>query len=59
MSRLSIFESKHSGSLPASRVTAVLVAGLLGAFMLFGVGFAQVSHGAAHDTRHSTSFPCH
>ena len=34
---------------------------LLGLVMLFGVGFAQAhfSHGAAHDSRHSVSFPCH
>ncbi len=34
---------------------------LLGAFILFGVGFAQPQsiHDAAHDGRHSFAFPCH
>lgn len=34
---------------------------LFGSFMLFGVGFAQPEtiHNAAHDTRHSFTFPCH
>ncbi len=59
MSRLSSVGNGHIGAIPASRITAVLVAGLLGAFILLGVGFAQVTHGAAHDSRHSVSFPCH
>ena len=59
MSRVSSLKIGHIGTIPASRATAVLVAGLLGAFILFGVGFAQVTHGAAHDSRHSVSFPCH
>ena len=38
-----------------------VVAILLGAFVLFGVGFAgpSVLHNAAHDSRHSFAFPCH
>ncbi len=45
----------------SSRVTAVVIAGLLGAFLVFGVGFAhsQLLHNAAHDSRHSLAFPCH
>ncbi|HIG64045.1 MAG TPA: CbtB-domain containing protein [Methyloprofundus sp.] len=33
----------------------------LGFIILFGVGFAlrDVAHKAAHDTRHSVTFPCH
>ncbi|SQD80263.1 CbtB domain-containing protein [Moritella yayanosii] len=32
-----------------------------GALIIFAVGFApmQIVHNAAHDTRHSISFPCH
>jgi len=43
------------GALPA------VVAILLGAFVIFGVGFAGSSaiHNAAHDSRHSFAFPCH
>ena len=38
-----------------------LVACALGAVIVFGVGFAapELIHNAAHDTRHSMSFPCH
>ncbi|AWK84857.1 CbtB domain-containing protein [Azospirillum thermophilum] len=42
-------------------VAAAFGAFLLGAFILFGVGFAQPQaiHDAAHDGRHSFAFPCH
>lgn len=38
-----------------------LLAAMLGVVLLFGVGFAHIEilHNAAHDTRHSTGFPCH
>ena len=34
---------------------------LLGVFFLYGVGFAgpQMIHNAAHDSRHTLTFPCH
>ena len=32
---------------------------ILGAAMLFAVGFMDVAHSAAHDTRHAIAFPCH
>jgi cobalt transporter subunit CbtB len=34
---------------------------LLGAFILYGVGFAGPAaiHNAAHDVRHVFTFPCH
>jgi cobalt transporter subunit CbtB len=40
---------------------AVLVAVLLGGFILFGVGFANPAmlHKTAHDARHAFAFPCH
>ena len=40
---------------------AALVAALLGAFLIWGVGFSPIAvlHNAAHDTRHSLAFPCH
>ena len=46
-------------SLAVERAFAAIVAALLGLFILYGVGFAQISHESAHDTRHSTGFPCH
>jgi cobalt transporter subunit CbtB len=41
--------------------TAALPALLVGVFLVYLVGLAQpmVLHNAAHDTRHSLSFPCH
>lgn len=42
-------------------VVPAVVALLLGAFFILGVGFAQpmVMHNAAHDARHAFAFPCH
>jgi len=36
-------------------------AALLGAVIIFSVGFAQPQalHDAAHDSRHAQAFPCH
>ena len=55
-----------SSTTPASssareRFTAALVALLLGAFLVLGVGFAPLPavHDAAHDPRHGFAFPCH
>ena len=44
----------------ASLATILFVA-LIGATLIFTAGFANpaVMHDAAHDTRHSISFPCH
>ncbi len=38
-----------------------VLAMLLGAFILYGVGFAGPAalHNAAHDVRHAFTFPCH
>jgi cobalt transporter subunit CbtB len=38
-----------------------VLAMLLGAFILYGVGFAGPTaiHNAAHDVRHAFTFPCH
>ena len=49
-------------SLPRSDTLAAAVfAALLGVFVLWVVGFSHIdiAHNAAHDTRHSTGFPCH
>jgi len=43
------------------RMITVIIAALLGTFMIFGVAIAQPAafHNAAHDTRHAMNFPCH
>jgi cobalt transporter subunit CbtB len=42
-------------------VIAAFFAALLGAMVIWGVGFSHIDvlHNAGHDTRHSTGFPCH
>ncbi len=42
-------------------IRAALAAGLLGASLIFVAGFASIPaiHDAAHDGRHSLTFPCH
>lgn len=51
----------HSVSVATSKNLQLLAVALLGAVILFGVGFApmDIAHNAAHDTRHSVAFPCH
>lgn len=50
-------EITHAKKIAAPAVAAAL----LGIFVIYGVGFAnnQTIHNAAHDARHSHSFPCH
>jgi cobalt transporter subunit CbtB len=49
---------------PQARTEALAAAAIafaIGAFLIFGVGFAHSDalHNAAHDTRHTLAFPCH
>jgi cobalt transporter subunit CbtB len=43
------------------RAIPIFAAALLGLFIVGGVGFSHIEavHNAAHDYRHSMSFPCH
>lgn len=45
----------------AAALPVIVASALLGAFLVFGVGFAHSTtlHNAAHDTRHAVGFPCH
>ena len=45
----------------SQRITAAVVGGTLGLFILLGVAFASpdLIHNATHDTRHAGTFPCH
>lgn len=45
----------------SQRIAVAVVGGLLGSFILIGVGFANsdLIHNAAHDSRHANVFPCH
>lgn len=43
------------------RLTAAVSAMILGACLVYFAGFSHIDavHNAAHDTRHSSAFPCH
>ncbi|MGX1086186.1 CbtB domain-containing protein [Pseudomonas sp. AP3_22 TE3818] len=43
------------------RLTAAVCASILGASLVYFAGFSYIEavHNAAHDTRHSSAFPCH
>lgn len=43
------------------RILPAMLAAVLGLVILYAAGFAETSqiHNAAHDGRHSASFPCH
>ena len=45
----------------SATLTQAIMAAMLGVFLIWGVGFSPIMavHNAAHDTRHSSGFPCH
>jgi cobalt transporter subunit CbtB len=45
----------------SQRAGVAAIGGILGVFLLIGVGFANpdVIHNASHDARHANAFPCH
>jgi cobalt transporter subunit CbtB len=45
----------------SQRLTAAVCASILGASLVYFAGFSHIEavHNAAHDTRHSSAFPCH
>jgi len=51
----------NAAALTISRAVPIFMAMLLGIFIVGGVGFSHIEavHNAAHDYRHSMSFPCH
>lgn len=53
--------AKLTGAKVDADLQAIIAAALIGAFLVFGAGFANSAalHGAAHDSRHSITFPCH
>jgi cobalt transporter subunit CbtB len=48
-------------STQTQRLTAAVSAMILGACLVYFAGFSHIDavHNAAHDTRHSSAFPCH
>ena len=64
MTTLSTRQPGAAGSaatLTAYRAVPLVMAALLGMFIIGGVGFSHIEavHNAAHDYRHSMAFPCH
>jgi len=54
----------HAANARADRLAVAIpavLAALLGFFMLYGVGFANIPavHNATNDARHAFGFPCH
>jgi cobalt transporter subunit CbtB len=62
---MSISTTSHSTSsttaTQSQRLTAAVSAMILGACLVYFAGFSHIDavHNAAHDTRHSSAFPCH
>ena len=57
-----ISKSTKSSSLSTAESKAASVLAMaLGSAMIFMIGFSHIDvvHNAAHDTRHSSAFPCH
>ncbi|MBV8131995.1 MAG: CbtB-domain containing protein [Alphaproteobacteria bacterium] len=53
--------STKTGSGTTAVLFPAVLAILLGAVLIYGVGFASpmAIHNAAHDARHAFAFPCH
>lgn len=54
-------ETQDRSEVLKDRILPSMLAGLLGLALLYAAGFAETAqlHNAAHDGRHSASFPCH
>jgi len=52
-------QNQSATAVTQSTTAQIFAALILGAAMLFAVGFMDVAHNAAHDTRHAIAFPCH
>lgn len=53
--------SASSATTLSQRLIAAMCASILGACLVYFAGFSHIEavHNAAHDTRHSSAFPCH
>ncbi len=53
--------SAATSSTQIQRIVAAVGAAVLGALLVYFAGFSHIAavHNAAHDTRHSSAFPCH
>ncbi len=53
--------ARGSERVGVERLGSVVVAFMIGMFLVLGVGFvgSATMHNAAHDSRHAFAFPCH
>ncbi len=53
--------TNNAVAVESGRIAPAILALLVGAFLVVGVGFAHSNtvHNAAHDARHAFAFPCH
>jgi cobalt transporter subunit CbtB len=58
---ISTFSGQPAATAAVESKAASVAALVLGTFFIALVGFShiEVVHNAAHDTRHSSAFPCH
>lgn len=56
-----VLNQATAGRRAVATTVQIAAAALLGLVMLYAAGFATsaIAHNAAHDGRHSHSFPCH
>lgn len=56
-----VLNQNTAGRRAISATVQIAAAALLGLVMVYAAGFATsaIAHNAAHDGRHSHSFPCH
>ena len=56
-----VSQGRAIGLASLTRAWPIFAALLLGVFLIYGVSLAnpETIHNAAHDSRHSFSFPCH
>lgn len=59
MTNMTASAIKTTGRSEALRAASVALLLGLGLIFLTGFAYPEVIHNAAHDTRHSLSFPCH
>lgn len=61
MSRSALASTSLSTRSLSQRLPLAVGSCLLGALLVYFAGFSHLEavHNAAHDTRHSTAFPCH
>lgn len=58
---LNNIDTLEGATVRSTKNIQLLAAATLGLVLLYAVGFApmDMTHNAAHDTRHSVAFPCH